>query len=109
MTVVEVAPAVSLQNPAYKPTHSLSPIHLFIYWNAFMRSKGSATQRDQSTITCSTCGRRFSLAQTSAAPFCSERCKMIDLGRWLDEKIEVPHEGGPGEGERPGYDQEDVD
>jgi endogenous inhibitor of DNA gyrase (YacG/DUF329 family) len=34
---------------------------------------------------------------------------MIDLGRWLDEKIEVPHEGGPGEGERPGYDQEDVD
>jgi endogenous inhibitor of DNA gyrase (YacG/DUF329 family) len=23
-------------------------------------------------------------------PFCSERCKMIDLGRWLDEEYTVP-------------------
>ena len=25
-------------------------------------------------------------------PFCSDRCKLIDLGRWLDDKyqIEVP-------------------
>jgi len=28
-------------------------------------------------------------------PFCSRRCKLIDLGRWLDERhrIEVPAEG----------------
>ncbi|MDA7938121.1 DNA gyrase inhibitor YacG [Pirellulales bacterium] len=25
------------------------------------------------------------------APFCSERCKIIDLGRWLDERYNVPH------------------
>jgi uncharacterized protein len=23
-------------------------------------------------------------------PFCSERCKVIDLGRWLDGKYQVP-------------------
>jgi uncharacterized protein len=35
------------------------------------------------------------------APFCSERCKLIDLGRWLGEKYQIPvvdddesHSGG---------------
>jgi endogenous inhibitor of DNA gyrase (YacG/DUF329 family) len=23
-------------------------------------------------------------------PFCSDRCKLIDLGRWLDGKYQVP-------------------
>jgi endogenous inhibitor of DNA gyrase (YacG/DUF329 family) len=23
-------------------------------------------------------------------PFCSERCKVIDLGRWLDGKYQIP-------------------
>jgi endogenous inhibitor of DNA gyrase (YacG/DUF329 family) len=23
-------------------------------------------------------------------PFCSERCKLIDLGRWLDGKYQIP-------------------
>lgn len=23
-------------------------------------------------------------------PFCSDRCKMVDLGRWLDEKYQIP-------------------
>ena len=26
----------------------------------------------------------------STFPFCSERCKLIDLGRWLDGKYQVP-------------------
>jgi len=25
-----------------------------------------------------------------AFPFCSERCKLIDLGRWLEGKYQVP-------------------
>lgn len=25
-----------------------------------------------------------------AFPFCSERCKLIDLGRWLDGRYQVP-------------------
>ena len=26
----------------------------------------------------------------STYPFCSERCKLIDLGRWLDGKYQIP-------------------
>ncbi|HZZ41561.1 MAG TPA: DNA gyrase inhibitor YacG [Tepidisphaeraceae bacterium] len=26
----------------------------------------------------------------SHLPFCSERCKLIDLGRWLDDKYQIP-------------------
>jgi endogenous inhibitor of DNA gyrase (YacG/DUF329 family) len=25
-----------------------------------------------------------------AFPFCSDRCKLIDLGRWLDGKYQIP-------------------
>jgi endogenous inhibitor of DNA gyrase (YacG/DUF329 family) len=28
-------------------------------------------------------------------PFCSERCKMADLGRWLSEEYRVPDEPAP--------------
>ena len=34
------------------------------------------------------------LNKTTAMPFCSERCRLIDLGRWLDEEIGVPVEPG---------------
>ena len=62
-----------------------------------MRSKESP--QTASELTCSTCGNRFLLSESNAPPFCSERCKMIDLGRWLDEEIGLPHEGGPDKGE----------
>ncbi len=48
-------------------------------------------------LTCATCGRSFILEQSPAAPFCSERCRMIDLGRWLEEDIGLPFEGDPGD------------
>jgi uncharacterized protein len=28
-------------------------------------------------------------------PFCSERCKLIDLGRWLDGKYQIQVEKDP--------------
>lgn len=37
-------------------------------------------------------------------PFCCERCRMIDLGRWLDEKQGLPV--GPTEEEDEGPSQE---
>ena len=43
-------------------------------------------------LRCSTCGNQFDPDETPAMPFCSERCKQIDLGRWLDEEYGVPHE-----------------
>jgi uncharacterized protein len=39
-------------------------------------------------------------AQNAAFPFCSPRCKAIDLGQWFDEKYRVPvddPEDGAGE------------
>ena len=27
---------------------------------------------------------------SSHFPFCSERCKLIDLGRWLDGRYQIP-------------------
>ncbi len=51
------------------------------------------------SLKCIACGRRFLFDETDAPPFCSKRCKLIDLGRWLDEEIGMPHEGGPENGE----------
>lgn len=30
-------------------------------------------------------------------PFCSARCKQVDLGRWLGERYRVPTDEGPPE------------
>ncbi|MCE5266601.1 MAG: DNA gyrase inhibitor YacG [Planctomycetaceae bacterium] len=53
---------------------------------------------------CPVCRREFKAEESKAMPFCSERCRVIDLGRWLDEKYSVPDEGETpeeGEGEPP--------
>jgi len=39
---------------------------------------------------CPTCQSEFDSKLSSALPFCSERCREIDLGRWLDEKNSMP-------------------
>jgi len=40
---------------------------------------------------CPTCNLDFEPKASPAKPFCSERCKTIDLGRWLDESNRLPH------------------
>lgn len=45
-----------------------------------------------SLIRCPTCNASFDSEQSEAMPFCSDRCRQIDLGRWLDEKYSVPYE-----------------
>ena len=45
-----------------------------------------------STIRCPICEKQFDPATTSAMPFCSDRCRQIDLGRWLRESYSVPVE-----------------
>jgi endogenous inhibitor of DNA gyrase (YacG/DUF329 family) len=44
---------------------------------------------------CPICGRALegrSLADFPQFPFCSPRCKSIDLGRWLGESYRIPAE-----------------
>ncbi|MCS7304931.1 MAG: DNA gyrase inhibitor YacG [Thermoguttaceae bacterium] len=39
---------------------------------------------------CPICGRAVDPGKTSAMPFCSERCRQIDLARWLGERYRIP-------------------
>ena len=52
------------------------------------------------TVECPTCGAPVEWGpQSPNRPFCSERCKLIDLGAWASESYRVPvqEEAGPGE------------
>jgi endogenous inhibitor of DNA gyrase (YacG/DUF329 family) len=45
------------------------------------------------TVKCPTCRRPVEWTPDSAyRPFCSERCRLIDLGAWFDEKHRIPDE-----------------
>jgi len=43
-------------------------------------------------VTCPVCGRLFDTAQARSMPFCSSRCRHIDLYRWLNEDYGLPYE-----------------
>ncbi|MGD9646937.1 MAG: DNA gyrase inhibitor YacG [Pirellulales bacterium] len=50
---------------------------------------------------CPTCGATVDLKSSPAPPFCSTRCRQIDLGRWLGEQHSVPHAGREDEIDEP--------
>lgn len=41
-------------------------------------------------VKCPNCKEEFSYYESKFRPFCSERCKMIDLGHWFEESYSVP-------------------
>jgi len=41
-------------------------------------------------ITCPVCKNLTTWEENPYRPFCSERCKLIDLGAWASEKYKVP-------------------
>jgi endogenous inhibitor of DNA gyrase (YacG/DUF329 family) len=57
-------------------------------------NKTRPPQRRQAT--CPVCKRRVTVAQDDPSqlprffPFCSARCKLIDLGAWLDGDYRIP-------------------
>jgi uncharacterized protein len=44
---------------------------------------------------CPTCGKPVKWQDNPDRPFCSERCKLVDLGRWVNEEYSVPGEEVP--------------
>lgn len=46
---------------------------------------------------CPVCGKK---ANPAAAPFCSSRCKQVDLYRWLDGHYRIPTDEAPKEGSK---------
>lgn len=41
-------------------------------------------------VTCPTCKKKFEYYSSTFRPFCSEKCRLIDLGHWLTESYTVP-------------------
>jgi endogenous inhibitor of DNA gyrase (YacG/DUF329 family) len=45
---------------------------------------------------CPTCKKAVE-EEEKYFPFCSERCRWVDLGRWLDEDYRIPAPDRPGQ------------
>lgn len=44
---------------------------------------------------CPRCGTKTAWEGNTSKPFCSERCKLIDLGAWASEEYTLPAESTP--------------
>ena len=43
------------------------------------------------TVKCPTCGKTVEWSEKNPfRPFCSDRCRQIDLGAWANEEYRVP-------------------
>ncbi len=48
---------------------------------------------NQKKITCPTCAKENTwYPENRFRPFCSDRCKLIDLGEWASESRKIPGE-----------------
>jgi endogenous inhibitor of DNA gyrase (YacG/DUF329 family) len=46
-----------------------------------------------SVVKCPTCRREVEWSPASQfRPFCSDRCRLVDMGRWLAEQHRIPDE-----------------
>lgn len=41
-------------------------------------------------VKCPICSAEVAWENNPHRPFCSERCQLIDLGAWVDERYRVP-------------------
>ena len=44
----------------------------------------------QLEVKCPTCDKKFNYYSSEFRPFCCEKCRLIDLGQWLNESYAVP-------------------
>lgn len=51
---------------------------------------------------CPRCGTQVSWEENAYRPFCSHRCKLIDLGRWVDEQYRIDSEKAEDEDQKEG-------
>jgi endogenous inhibitor of DNA gyrase (YacG/DUF329 family) len=40
-------------------------------------------------VKCPTCGKENDFNADPLGPFCSTRCKLVDLGKWFDEDYRI--------------------
>ena len=49
------------------------------------------------TVRCPTCRQETSWEQNPYRPFCSDRCRIVDLAAWADERYRIPGDPVPPE------------
>jgi endogenous inhibitor of DNA gyrase (YacG/DUF329 family) len=53
-------------------------------------------------VECPTCNKPVEWSRTNPwRPFCSERCRLIDLGDWIEERNRIPDQAN-----KPDFDAE---
>ncbi len=56
------------------------------------------TSTPKTIVRCPTCGKRIIWSEQERwRPFCSHRCRLIDLGMWADGSHRIPGEAIPTE------------
>lgn len=56
----------------------------------------SAEEANLPVVSCPHCGKAVKWQSSEKfRPFCSERCKLIDLGAWADESHRIPGDNQP--------------
>jgi hypothetical protein len=62
---------------------------------------------------CPVCEQPFDIQHSPAMPFCSPRCRDVDLRRWLDERYSMPiereEEPDFSRDEEPDFSRDDLD
>jgi endogenous inhibitor of DNA gyrase (YacG/DUF329 family) len=58
-------------------------------------------------VKCPTCRREIEWSSSPFRPFCSERCRMIDLGAWLSEQRSIAGDTTPLEPDAEGAQEPD--
>lgn len=41
-------------------------------------------------VRCPHCGKQVEYEGNPFRPFCSQRCRLIDLGKWINEEYRIP-------------------
>ena len=60
------------------------------------------------TVACPTCGEPAAFTQENRwRPFCTERCRLVDLGAWATESYRIPAKPDESEDEDPSGDPRD--
>ncbi|MCO6414232.1 MAG: DNA gyrase inhibitor YacG [Thiogranum sp.] len=56
----------------------------------------TSAKETHKTVECPTCKKQAIWGPENPwRPFCSERCKLIDLGEWFEERHRIPDRSPP--------------
>jgi endogenous inhibitor of DNA gyrase (YacG/DUF329 family) len=65
-----------------------------------LRNLTADKQKPAKLIKCPTCKKPVVWSEANPwRPFCSERCKLIDLGDWIEERHRIPDSTEPPDSE----------